>query len=77
MFSARADLEVASAGLAPDADEPVTAETVEWADVILVMERCTCAGFRASSALPCATPGSPVSGSRIPSTSWTSAWSRY
>ena len=29
---------VASAGLAPDADEVVTPELLEWADLILVME---------------------------------------
>lgn len=27
-----------SAGLSPDAEEPVTPELIEWADVILVME---------------------------------------
>ncbi|MBU2380348.1 MAG: low molecular weight protein tyrosine phosphatase family protein [Alphaproteobacteria bacterium] len=32
-------VETASAGLAPDADEPCTAELVEWADIIFVMER--------------------------------------
>ena len=30
---------MASAGLAPDADEAVTDELVEWADIIFVMER--------------------------------------
>jgi predicted protein tyrosine phosphatase len=39
LFAGRLDLEVASAGLAPDADEEVTSETIEWADLILVMER--------------------------------------
>jgi predicted protein tyrosine phosphatase len=32
-------IETASAGLAPDADEAVTAELVEWADIIFVMEK--------------------------------------
>ncbi|OYW35093.1 MAG: phosphotyrosine protein phosphatase [Brevundimonas sp. 12-68-7] len=32
-------VETASAGLAPDADEPCTDELVEWADIIFVMER--------------------------------------
>ncbi len=32
-------VETASAGLAPDADEPVTSELVEWADLIFVMEK--------------------------------------
>ena len=31
-------VETASAGLAPDADEPCTDELVEWADIIFVME---------------------------------------
>lgn len=31
-------LEVDSAGLAPDADTPLSAEQVAWADLILVME---------------------------------------
>jgi predicted protein tyrosine phosphatase len=39
VFSARRDLEVASAGTNHDADVPVTAELVAWADVIFVMER--------------------------------------
>jgi predicted protein tyrosine phosphatase len=38
VFSKRADLEVASAGTNHDADTPLTAELVEWADVIFVME---------------------------------------
>ncbi|XUK64113.1 protein-tyrosine-phosphatase [Plantibacter sp. RU18] len=32
-------IEVASAGLKRDADEVLTSEDVEWADLILVMER--------------------------------------
>jgi len=32
-------VETTSAGLAPDADNPMTAELVEWADVIFVMEK--------------------------------------
>lgn len=39
MFAERSDLEVASAGLAPDADEPVTAELLDWAELIFVMEK--------------------------------------
>ncbi|WP_024816333.1 low molecular weight protein tyrosine phosphatase family protein [Methylopila sp. 73B] len=39
VFGGRADLEVASAGLAPDADEPVTAELLEWAELVFVMEK--------------------------------------
>ncbi|WGM31381.1 phosphotyrosine protein phosphatase [Brevundimonas sp. NIBR11] len=39
MFAAWPGVETASAGLAPDADEPATSELVEWADVIFVMER--------------------------------------
>ena len=32
-------IETASAGLAPDADQPLTTELIAWADVIFVMER--------------------------------------
>jgi predicted protein tyrosine phosphatase len=32
-------VKTASAGLAPDADEPATPELIEWADIIFVMER--------------------------------------
>ncbi|WP_230974777.1 phosphotyrosine protein phosphatase [Brevundimonas vitis] len=32
-------METASAGLAPDAEELVTADHLEWADIIFVMER--------------------------------------
>lgn len=39
VFAAWPGVETASAGLAPDADEPCTDELVEWADVIFVMER--------------------------------------
>lgn len=33
------DVETDSAGLAPDADCPLSAEQVEWADLIFVMEK--------------------------------------
>lgn len=38
VFGGVAGVETASAGLAPDADQPLTAELVEWAEVIAVME---------------------------------------
>ncbi|MBN8480326.1 MAG: low molecular weight protein tyrosine phosphatase family protein [Xanthomonadales bacterium] len=39
VFSARTDLECSSAGLNHDAENPLTAELVEWAELIFVMER--------------------------------------
>ncbi len=39
VFGGRADLEAASAGLAPDAEEPVTLETLAWAQLVVVMEK--------------------------------------
>ncbi|MFZ5706124.1 MAG: low molecular weight protein tyrosine phosphatase family protein [Pseudomonadota bacterium] len=39
LFSARKDIEVASAGTNNDAEEPLTDDLVEWADCIVVMER--------------------------------------
>jgi len=52
VFSARADIEVASAGLDPKCGNPVTPELLEWADLIFVMERAhrnkLSKGFRAS-----------------------------
>jgi predicted protein tyrosine phosphatase len=39
IFAHRDDVEVSSAGTSPDADNPVTADLVDWADVIFVMER--------------------------------------
>lgn len=39
MFSRRDDLEVASAGTNHDAENPLTAELVAWADVIFAMEK--------------------------------------
>ncbi len=39
VFGDRTDLEVASAGLNADSDVPCTAELVDWADIIFVMER--------------------------------------
>ena len=39
IFSRRPDLETASAGISRDADNPLTAELVDWADLIFVMEK--------------------------------------
>ena len=39
IFSSRDDLEVASAGVNHDADNPVTLELLHWADLIFVMEK--------------------------------------
>ncbi len=39
VFSKRAGFEVASAGLNPEAETPVSSDLLEWADVIFVMER--------------------------------------
>ena len=39
VFSLSPDLEVASAGLDRDADEPVTVELLAWADIVFVMEK--------------------------------------
>jgi predicted protein tyrosine phosphatase len=39
VFGGCGDVEAASAGTAPDADEIVTAETLEWADMIVVIEK--------------------------------------
>jgi predicted protein tyrosine phosphatase len=39
VFSTRRDLEVASAGTNHDADTPLTADLVAWADIIFVIEK--------------------------------------
>ena len=39
IFSKRPDLEVLSAGTNNDADNPLTSELIEWADIIFVMEK--------------------------------------
>uniref|UniRef100_B0T5X8 Low molecular weight phosphotyrosine protein phosphatase n=1 Tax=Caulobacter sp. (strain K31) TaxID=366602 RepID=B0T5X8_CAUSK len=39
VFATRTDLEVDSAGTNQDAENPLTGEIVEWADIIFVMER--------------------------------------
>jgi Predicted protein tyrosine phosphatase len=39
VFSSHPGVETASAGLAPDAEEGVTLDHLEWADIIFVMER--------------------------------------
>lgn len=39
IFANRDGFEVASAGLNPEAETPVSADLLEWADVIFVMER--------------------------------------
>lgn len=38
VFSGVAGVEAISAGIAPDAEQPLTAELIEWAEVIMVME---------------------------------------
>ncbi len=38
VFRARPGWEVASAGLAPDAEERLSAEMLDWADIVFVME---------------------------------------
>jgi predicted protein tyrosine phosphatase len=39
VFSLRSDLQVASAGTNNDAENPLSGELVEWADVIVAMEK--------------------------------------
>jgi len=39
IFAGRPGVEVDSAGLSPDAEVPLEAEQIEWADLILVMEK--------------------------------------
>jgi predicted protein tyrosine phosphatase len=39
VFASRPAVETASAGLAPDAEEQVTPDHLDWADLIFVMER--------------------------------------
>ena len=39
IFSSRPDLEVASAGTNKDADNPLTSELLDWADIVVVMEK--------------------------------------
>lgn len=39
VFSARSDIEVASAGTNNDAENPLTEELIQWADFIVVMEK--------------------------------------
>ena len=38
LFSAVPGVETCSAGVSPDADQPLTADLVQWADIIFVME---------------------------------------
>jgi predicted protein tyrosine phosphatase len=39
VFSSYEGVEALSAGTAPDAETPVSADLIEWADIIFVMER--------------------------------------
>lgn len=39
VFSNRSGFEVASAGLNPEAETPVSPELLQWADIVFVMER--------------------------------------
>jgi predicted protein tyrosine phosphatase len=38
MFSRIPGVETCSAGVSPDADQPLTADLVQWADIVFVME---------------------------------------
>jgi predicted protein tyrosine phosphatase len=38
LFSGVCGVETSSAGVSPDAESPLTADLIEWADVVLVME---------------------------------------
>ncbi len=38
LYRSRPDLEVRSAGIAPDARVPITEELLQWADMVFVME---------------------------------------
>ena len=38
LFAAHPGVECASAGLSPDADNPLTPELLDWAEIVLVME---------------------------------------
>jgi len=38
LFSRHPTIEAASAGTSPDADTPLSADLIEWADIIYVME---------------------------------------
>jgi predicted protein tyrosine phosphatase len=39
VFSAYPGVEAMSAGTSPDAENPISAELIEWADVVLAMEK--------------------------------------
>lgn len=39
IFASRSSIECSSAGLNNDAENPLTSELVEWADIIFVMEK--------------------------------------
>lgn len=39
VFSGHPTVEVDSAGLSPDAEVPLSSEQIEWADLIIVMEK--------------------------------------
>ncbi|MCJ2140174.1 low molecular weight protein tyrosine phosphatase family protein [Methylobacterium sp. E-066] len=39
IFARRPGIEAASAGVSPDADEPVEADHLAWAEIVVVMER--------------------------------------
>ena len=38
VYASSVDIEARSAGISPDSDNPVTPESIQWADQILVME---------------------------------------
>lgn len=48
VFASWPDIEVASAGTSNDAETPLTAELVEWADIIFVMEQSHQSKLRAA-----------------------------
>lgn len=58
VFAAIPGVEVESAGVAPDADNPATPELISWADVVLVMEPAHRA--KLARMFPAAIRGKPV-----------------
>lgn len=58
IFAHWPNVDTDSAGLAPDADVPLTADQLEWAEVIFVMERSTAGACLSGLVRGCVASGS-------------------
>ena len=74
LFSAVPGVETCSAGVSPDADQPLTADLIQWADMVFVMEAAQRAKMARRFARACAASEWSASTSGTTSSTWPLNW---